>query len=229
MYQKQIDVEMIGLSVMIAIPAGRPLEPAVVRSLIDTVEVCACMNIPCDVEMVAGGAVVQWVRDELADAFLKSNHNRLFMVDSDIVWTPNDFLRILAFSKLHPVVGATYPAKREPTTYFVSYDEIMTVEDDGLIEVNGFGLGFTAIDRKVLLELVERSEIVHDAVTGLSMPSLFKVGSVNGNRQGEDMAFLESIRELGYPVMLDPGVDIGHIGTKVYRGTFRDGMKLEQW
>jgi hypothetical protein len=37
------------------------------------------------------------------------------------------------------------------------------------------------------------------------------------HRRGEDGAFFDDIRALGHKVWLDPTIELGHVGTKVYR------------
>jgi len=223
-----VDVGMDGLRVMVGIPAGRDFHPYVVKSLIGTIEACHRLNIHCGIGMVANSAVIQWARDEVLDQFIGSDANRLFWIDSDMVWEPAQFIRLLAMSKLRDVVCATYPAKIDSQpTYFVKYDKAkgLVYDEYGLVEIEGVGLGFTVMTREVAEAVTAASDKIMDEVTGKEMASVFTVGSINGNRRGEDMAFFNMIRECGFKVHLDPSIDLGHIGTKVYRGKFTDAFK----
>jgi hypothetical protein len=38
------------------------------------------------------------------------------------------------------------------------------------------------------------------------------------------MAFFADIRELGHKVWLDPAVNLGHVGTKEFRGSISEAM-----
>jgi hypothetical protein len=65
---------------------------------------------------------------------------------------------------------------------------------------------------------------VNDQIAKREIPSVFRIDSVDGGRRGEDMAFFADIRAAGYKVMLDPTVDLGHVGRKVYTGSIRDAL-----
>lgn len=221
-----IDVPLSGLSVMVGIPAGRDLPALTVRSLIATFTKCQALGVPCQLGMVTGSAVIQWARDEVADLFLQSDANRLFWIDSDMVWQPEDFIRLLALSTRRGVVCAAYPAKRDQPTFFVNYDKAQPLERDelGLLDINGVGLGFTVMTREVVESLAARSDRVADEISGKSMASIFRIDTNGRNRRGEDMAFFSDIRNAGYRVCLDPSVNLGHVGQKEYRGSIADAL-----
>ena len=229
MSEHKIDLD--GLSVCVGMPAGRDLHPFTVRSLLSTQTICRNHGVPFQALFVTGAAVVQWARDEVVDLFLKTDANRLFWIDSDMVWEPADFMRLLAVSKHNEVVCATYPAKMEPPTYFISYEEDAPIESDKFetLSILGAGLGFTVMDRKVIEELCENAPVLYDEVAKKGMHELFRVGrNAKGNRQGEDMAFFQDIRDLGYRVSLDPSVKLQHIGCKMYEGNLMDAFNVEQ-
>jgi len=223
-----MDIKLDGLNVMVGIPAGRDIPALTVKSLIRTFTLCQRMNIPCQLGMIAGNAVIQWARDEVVELFINSSANRLFWIDSDMVWEPEDFMRMLAISQVRDVVCATYPAKVDQPTFYVNCDKAkpLVADDLGLLEIWGVGLGFTVMRREVIEKLVAAAPKVHDEISGRSVASVFRVGSLEGKRQGEDMAFFNDIRALGYKVMLDPQVDLGHMGMKKYTGTVRDALQL---
>jgi hypothetical protein len=52
------------------------------------------------------------------------------------------------------------------------------------------------------------------------------VGQPIYGRRGEDMAFFADLRDLGYTVWLYPNIQLGHIGTKTYRGDLMAAMGL---
>lgn len=218
-----ITINLTGLNVMIGIPAGRDLPAMTVKSLIGTFDLCRSRGVPCQLGMVAGSAVVQWARDEVADLFLQSDATRLFWIDSDMVWKPEDFMRMLALSQYRDVICAAYPAKREQPTFFLKYGELVH-DEYGLVEIEGIGLGFSVVSRKVMRQLADKAKKVRDQITDKEMSSIFRVDSTDGNRRGEDMAFFADILALGHKVWLDPAVDLGHIGQKTYTGTIRDAL-----
>lgn len=221
-----VDIDLKGLSVMVGIPAGRDLPILTVKSLLATQSLCRDLKVPFQVGMVAGSAVVQWARDEVVDLFLKSDATRLFWIDSDMVWQPEDFMRLLALSQRHEVICATYPAKVDQPTFYVNRDPSLPMDANafGLLEVWGVGLGFTVTTRRVIEQLAANAPKVFDAVSDREVAAVFRIDATNGKRRGEDMAFFADIRALGNTVWLDPSVDLGHIGPKVYTGSIRDAL-----
>lgn len=214
-------VLMNDLSVMIGMPTHRDIPAQTVGSLIQTVHRCNKLDIPLTVSMVLSGVVVNGRNDTL-DEFLKSDCNRLFWIDSDMVWTPEQFVRLLALSKLRPVVGASYTAKIDQPTFFVKMEDGPKRDDLGLISVTGMGLGFTVITREVAEKLAANADVVEDEISSRKLANVFRWDTIDGKRRGEDMAFFHDIIEMGYDVMLDPDTHLGHVGTKEYRGKITD-------
>lgn len=221
------EISLDGLSVCIGIPSSRDINPLVVKSLFATREICGANGIVCDLIMVSGNAVIQWARDEVVRLFLETKATRLFCIDSDIVWEPKDFMRLLALSQKRDVVCASYTAKKDQPTFYIRYDQKKPLVQDeyGLFEIQGAGLGFTVINRKVVEEVVETSDKIYDEISKQKYASVFKISTYKGNRRGEDMCFFDSISDLGYKIYLDPSISLGHIGTKVYTGRPIDAMQ----
>jgi hypothetical protein len=136
---------------MLAMPSHRALYPWTVQSLIRTMEAVAS---PIHFYGPYGCSEVTTARNKTAHAFLQGECEFLFWVDSDMVWHPADFLRVLALTEKLDCVGAAYPMKSEPARFCL---DLGTAEANGYgcISVNGFGLGFTCVQRKVMEELVD--------------------------------------------------------------------------
>jgi hypothetical protein len=231
--EQGIQVDLKNISVMLGMPAGRDLHPLVVKSMLATQSLCRDVGVPFSLGMVIGSSVVQWARDEVVDVFLKSDCTRLFWVDSDIEWKPEDFLRMLALSQHHNVIGATYPAKCDPPTFYVNRDEKLplTPNEWGLLKVWGVGLGFTVMHRSVVAELAGKAPRIFDEVAGRDLAAVFRIDHIEKDgrrsRRGEDMAFFADLRALGHTIWLDREIDLGHIGTKTYRGAIREALALQ--
>lgn len=226
---KSHNISLDNLSVCIGMPSSRDIHPLVVKSMFLTQGMCIRHGIPCQLAMVAGNAIIQWARDEVMDLYLKTDANRLFCIDSDIIWEPEDFMRMLALSQKRDIVCASYPAKKDNPTFYIRHDKTSTIDADeyGLLEILGIGLGFTIINREVIEKISESSPKLYDEISERAISSIFHVGNHEGNRRGEDMSFFESLIDLGYKVHLDPSIELGHIGTKVYRGKIMDALKRE--
>jgi len=217
-------VDIAGISVLIAMPVFHDIPPETARSLLETQAVCHQRGIVVDIEMNVGSTVFH-SRSKAAHRFLKSPCNRLFMIDSDMVWKGEDFLKFVALSAKMDCVCATYTARRDPPTFFVSVDlgEGLQANEYGCIPIDGAGLGFTIVSREVVQKLADQApKITFDALPGERVPKIFRFDEPNGEARGEDIAFFADVRALGYPVMLDPSITLGHVGSKKFTANFAD-------
>lgn len=233
----QMQIEMKGVKVMIGVPSSRNLHPATVTSLLGTQAYLMerSLDLKPGVGFVIGCAVIQKARDEVIDLFLKSDFTHLFWLDDDIVFEPEDFWRMLGIAQVYDVVTAAYPAKMDDTTTFFvkTATEEWIQNEHGLYEIEGIGLGFFCMSRKLVKELVDQSPTVWDDVLGGPRPSVFRIDLTDhgykgtaGKFRSEDMAFCSDIRDLGYTINLDPEVSLGHVGTKIYRGSIKDALQV---
>jgi hypothetical protein len=228
-----IEIDMAGISVMLAMPTHRDLSPSVVKSIILTTCELKDRNIPFCVQMEAGSSIVHHVRSMIAHDFLKSDYSRLFWVDSDITWEPDDFLRFLAMSTRMDVVCGAYPAKQDPPLFLLGIEN-RTVESNefGCVPLGGVGLGFSCIQRHVIEELAANAPKLKFHNRKEPIPGIFRFDTFTekmtaedfalgyeAEARGEDMAFFTDIRALGYTVWVDPSITLGHIGPKTYTGS----------
>lgn len=217
---------------MIGMPIGSgsiPWPTAV--SLMATVRACDKAGIPVQISAPTGSSVVTWARNAVVGAFLSSDCSHLFWIDSDMVWRPADFIRLLGFAANHDLIGATYMLKREPAQCVVN------VPDPEHYEINGFGnirvkslaIGFTVVQRKVIEKIAATKETMNDALSGHSYPDFFRLSRnpKTGAPLGEDILFYEDAAAHGFTGWLDPSIQLGHIGTKEYTGDVIAALGLE--
>lgn len=203
---------------MIGMPVDNPLPAKTAISLFKTGIAAERIGLPISITIEVSG-IVTTARDMVLNGFLASDCDRLFWIDSDMVWEPIDFLRMVAFSTLHPVVCAAYPAKVEGAPTFYWKNEEPTQPDaHGLMEIDGTGLGFTIINREVAEAVSNGCPRIHDQISGRTRRKVFRVDVVDGHERTEDIAFFADIRAAGYPVMLNPNIELGHIGEREWRG-----------
>ncbi len=220
-------ITVSGLSVAIGMPiapkSGVP--PHTFASACETIKKATLLGVDIGFVYEVCG-VIQMGRDGVLDAFLKGDCQKLFWIDSDMVWTPDDFLKLLAMSTKVDVVGCAYPAKVEgPTTFYADFAANRQVGPYGLQEVRGLGLGFTIMDRSVCENLASKAPRVKDSLNGREQAAVFRVDIFNGERRTEDMAFFADIRDAGYTVWMDPEIELGHIGDKVWRGKIANAFQ----
>lgn len=227
-----IAVNPAELSVDIGLPCGQYMPWQTALSLAKTVKYCTERRIECGVSCIAGSSVVTWSRSKVVDAFLQTKAKRLFWIDSDIQWEPENFLRLLALSTKYDVICGLYPQKTEAQTIIIRRENLHTfdINPHGLIRGEGTGLGFTVMRREVVEHLVSTKPLVYDPAEDRSIRDVFRLDTVDRGHahpdiRHEDVAFFADIIELGYEVYLDPTFILGHTGSRVYRS---DPMKALQ-
>jgi hypothetical protein len=215
-------------SVTIGMPIGSGQLPwATALSLLKTVAACKDEGIQLQMEVIAGCSVVSWARSCIADAFLKSSHSHLIWIDADIVWTLDDFFRLVSLSAVHDVVGATYPFKKLPLTCVVNHvgePRQYTVNGLGCVQVKSMGLGFTIVSRRVMEAVAVGKPSRKDPIDGKMHVDMFRI-----DHEGEDIAFFTDVRKAGYDVWLDPSISVGHWGSMIYKADIIEAMGLQDF
>lgn len=209
------------LSVAIGFPTGPTLPWPTALSLARTTHACAMRGIDVTIDYVAGSSIITTARSMVVQRFLKGNKKRLFWIDSDIEWEPEDFLRLLGMSAQLDIVCGAYPLKREDQKAFVIRNPDLTkvtINPLGCIKVQGTGLGFCVMTRDVIAKIVATKPQVMNQGSGEIMPDVFRIDTFQGLLRGEDIAFFDDLMALGYEIWLDPTIELGHVGHKVFRG-----------
>jgi hypothetical protein len=204
---------------MIGMPVGTNSVPWLTAlSLINTVRACEREKIPLRIEGPVGCSVVTWARDIIAAKFLQSDCTHLFWVDSDMAWTPKEFLRLLAAAcGPYTVIGASYALKKDPASVIINLPDPAHVSANGHgnVLVTSLALGFTVVKREVMEKLAATKPKL--TVNGIDCPDMFRLDRrADGGALGEDIAFFEDVAALGFQPWLDPSVRVGHIGQKVF-------------
>ena len=205
---------------------GMPLYGApttkTVLSLLGTQAVCIHNGIKFDYTTSTGFVTV--ARDQILQEFLSSKAKKLFWIDGDMAWGAQEFIKMLALSTKFDVLCAAYPLKENSPVnrYPILSDEFSTMNEFGLLEIHGAGLGFSIWSREVCQALSDSKPILWDGMKDEERPSVFCVAPrMRDGRLGmrtEDINAFEDIRALGYKVWLDPSIELGHIGSKEWRG-----------
>jgi hypothetical protein len=210
-------------SVGIGFPVGAYLPWQTAMSLARTTHALASHGIPANIHAVAGSSLVTIARDVIAGHYLSGQERFLFFIDSDIVWTPEDFIRVLGLAAQRGIVSAGYSVKREPEEIMVTFVDANPVPDEqGCVEILSAGLGFTCIRRDIFEEFETTKTEMYHSGNGRMILDAFRLDTFQRpdgvpQARGEDGAFFADIRALGHKVWLDATINLGHVGTKVYR------------
>lgn len=211
-----MDYNLKGLSVFLAMPVQEDVPIETVVSLFSTDAHLRKLGVPLNTTFQIGGTLCG-ARSQAAVDFLASGANRLLCIDSDMVWTPDDVVRLLAMSTAMDIVAAPYVTRRDPPAFFVRVQDAndLTCNEHGCTAIDGTGLGFCVISRRVIEDLSAKAPTIQFPA-GKPIPELFRFTVSDGQFRGEDIAFFEDARSAGYQCWLDTSIHLGHVGRKIF-------------
>lgn len=138
-------------------------------------------------------------RNKMVDEFLKLDAKYLFMVDTDMVFEPQD-LRVLIEHDAPVVSGACINNFNQLDAFLETPAGIQQIMADPLPdsprEVDFVGSGFMLVKKEVFEKIGDQwfDHIVY-----------------GGRRLSEDYSFCAKVKEAGFPILLDPSARIGHV------------------
>lgn len=147
-------------------------------------------------------------RNQIHNAFLKSNNEWLVMLDSDVIPPPDFASRLIAHEK--PMIGGWYckkdmmnPELRYPVVYDdletrdgIRYWNIRKQAGEGIEKVDAAGAGCWLMHRDVARAIGENP--------------------YNMEHGGEDMELCVKVRNAGFEIWIDWDIACSHVGTALY-------------
>ena len=136
-------------------------------------------------------------------------YKKLFWIDSDIAWTPEDFMKLYE-SDQDVISGAYLLASGEVTAYKerlgkpFMYDEVKEMTEP--VKVHGIGFGFVAVKQGVF-ESLTRPWFQAAFVT---MTDEETGENYQFPLMGEDISWCERVFQAGFDVWFDPTVQVTH-------------------
>jgi GT2 family glycosyltransferase len=203
--------------IVIATPCYGGVSADFANSLAASVNVFLSHGIHLFPMLLAHHSVIQMARNRLLAEAIKLDVDDIVWIDSDISWDPMDLMKLCLHEE--DVVGATYRKKMPESTHFT----LMLIKGNetpdwrGLVEVSRLGTGFLRMTKKTMKELFESSVEYIDS-KGASVRNVFEVGLLDGEFLSEDFFVCEKLKKLGYKIMLDSKINLGHEGNFTYRG-----------
>lgn len=141
-------------------------------------------------------------------------YDKIFWIDSDIEWTPEDFERLLKsdldivsgiyVTGPEKIVAAHFPDEMGRPTFIRSVEFMLHEEP---VEVGGVGFGFVAMKRGVF-ENTERPWFLIRRIKWDDVDFYTNVG--------EDYSFCAAAQAAGYKIWIDPKVKVNHHKEAVY-------------
>jgi hypothetical protein len=136
-------------------------------------------------------------------------YNKIFWIDSDIAWTPKDFLKI--YSSDYDVATGAYLLADGVTTSVhewgapggMSVDKIKSLKNP--LKIQSMGFGFVAMKAGVF-EKLERPWFGH-----YTQPIQLPNGKTINTYLGEDISWSINAYKAGIEIYFDPTVLVGHM------------------
>ena len=192
--------------ILIAIPTARNIEAETFKSIYDLIEPENCQIT----FQYFYGYNVDQVRNLIADWVVKG-YDYLFSVDSDIAFTPDTLVKLVAHDK--DVVSGLY-IQRKPGQHILEvYEHNATggvsnipyakIKDRGLVEIAGCGFGCVLVKAEVM--------------KSIGYPQ-FKYYSALDHRNtvSEDVDFCRKALGKGFKIWADTSIQCRHIGSSEF-------------
>jgi len=206
--------------VVIATP-GSQMESAYVVSLINTIKFLNQNGISwtflskanSNVSIAREWTILSPMTDSPAPIFTGPlngtiTYNKIFMIDSDMYWEIEDFMSLYQ-SNEEFISGVYFQSNGVDTVTFDRKNHVMNYEDI-LSQTTNFesfstGLGFVCLKSGVL-ESIERpwfENSKEERPYGINESYL--------DIYSEDISFTEKVKSLGYRIVINPAVKVGHV------------------
>jgi hypothetical protein len=207
----------------IATPVLGAFTPRYVQSLMETLSELQDLGVPTSWLNVTSVSLIGLARAQLAGMFLASTATHMLSIDADMTWSPADVLRLIEHSQ--PFVCGTYLAKDGSGRFqHLPKPGAVPCPRTGLVEIDGAPGGFTLVRRDVF-DAIAAAGLAPKIVQGpswnptLPMRGFYDHGTdAHGRYVGEDIAFSAKWRSIGGRILLDPTIQLGHLGTYEHRG-----------
>lgn len=232
------------MRVMISTPTyGGNLKTICAGSLMSAIERAKNEGILTEVQLVTQRteSLIHRGRDRDALRFTELQYDKLLTIDSDIEFSYEDFRRII--TSPHPIVGGVYPLKNFPIVmnfnplqehaaeFFKSHRGMdhtawhayvnKYADKDGYAEVRHLPTGFLCVHADVFVALSKVVDVywTFQPDTGelKGFYHFYSSGIHERTLESEDWSFCRRARELGFKIMLDTRVTLGHVGDWTFR------------
>lgn len=188
------------------------------------------LNIPYTLFPIVFESLVSRARNAAVAHFIASDCSHLMFIDADIEFDPDSVVKLLNHNK--DVVAALYAKKYYVLDRVHTAEEIVDFPISGEVELNSEGLvestylptGFLMINKSVFEKMMPaypHLKYTND-INGYgdldTFYDFFMVSVRNGILESEDWGFCSLWRGIGGKVLLDPTIQLGHIGWNTFSG-----------
>lgn len=213
-----------------------------VLALLKTIELLKENNIQAEVEFLSYESLIPRGRNTIIAKFMgKEDFTHVFFIDADIVWNPNDVLKLLKRDK--DIIGGIYPQKRyhwervkninkeedvsKLLNYNLNFKSKNNKVEDGILEIRHLPTGFMMIKRNVIEQLkafypdkkyVDDIGCTSNDKERDNLYAFFDCEIVDNHYLSEDWLFCENWNKIGGKVYADLNISLAHIGNESYVG-----------
>lgn len=215
-----------GQKVMLATTAYDSPDASYTFSIARSREALSAAGIQSAYYLLQGNCHVDDARNAVVRDFLDSDCTELVFIDADVSWEPDTLVQLCRIER--DLVGGIYPYRRESDeeTMPVRHLPTITVDEDGLIEVEGLPTGFMKIKRHLIERMAETAKhYLKD--DGNPHPVLFERDYFGGGRRGGDIRFCMNWREMGGKVFAAPELRLGHAGSMVLKDSLGASLRRQ--
>lgn len=165
------------------------------------------------------GSLVYTSRNDLVQIAIKQGCDYIFWLDSDMMFPPDALVRMFKSLEHGDIVSGLYFRRVAPFTPVV-YDKL-DIDDtgchytepkdipDGIFEVAGCGFGCVLMPTDIMLDVIEKYGSPFTPINGI----------------GEDLSFCWRARQLGFKIVCDPDIPLGHVGHHVITRELYEAVK----
>ncbi len=149
-------------------------------------------------------------RNNLVQAFLATECERMIFLDSDITFEPGALLKI-AHAPVDFAAGCTRH-KLEAESYPLMFcdKDFIVPEENGLVEIDSIGTAFMSLSRNVFAKFKSAYPNREYQHYGKTACCYFQTPFENGSLYGEDTYFCKEWRACGGKIYLNPELEITH-------------------
>jgi hypothetical protein len=223
---------LAGRKLFIGIPChdGR-LNVKTAYNLVQLMPEAMRLGVAVTLSDISNCSIITLARNSLVAEFLKTDCTELLFIDSDVVATPADILRLMAQSGGKDITAGAYPRRAKDKKFFTDlyWTEDDNLEFDGsLMRVKRVGTGFMLIQRHVIEKMVEAHPewSYKNKPTGERMAALFDFDIVDDQYVGEDYLFCDRATQMGFKVHIDVDISLPHIGSETFTNNFREEVVI---
>lgn len=172
------------------------------------------------VRTLRNASQVDLARSTLATEALRDGFRETFWIDADQTFDPDDVDRVRALDL--PLVCGLYPCKgpkRLAGKLMPDAGRVVFGAGGGLVEIEFGGMGFCHVRAEVYKAMEAGLPRCSGGYSGKDVVPYF-IPMLTGDSPpcylSEDYSFFARARAVGYPLVCDTRIKVGHVGRKVY-------------